>query len=99
MFGRKKTISDGIDMTSLNNEVDHTLITFKKEMTEFVPDVVTREDADRYVKDHAEAILKRISDASIVYSRKVIDLKKKRNEIDAGSFLDSNENTVLGSYY
>lgn len=95
MFGRKKTISDGIDMTSLNNEVDHTLITFKKEMTEFVPDVVTREDADRYVKDHAEAILKRISDASIVYSRKVIDLKKKRNEIDAGSFLDSNENTVL----
>ena len=82
MFGRKKTISDGIDMTSLNNEVDHTLITFKKEMTEFVPDVVTREDADRYVKDHAEVILKRISDASIVYSRKVIDLKKKRNEIE-----------------
>lgn len=95
MFGRKKSVSECIDATSLNDDVDHALITFKKEMTEFVPDVITRKDADRYVKEHAETILKRISDASLVYSRKVIELKKKRNEIDAVSFLDSDKKSVI----
>lgn len=95
MFGRKKSVSEGIDITSLNDDVDRVLIEFKKEMTEFVPDVITRADADRYVKEHAEAILKRISDASLTYSRKVIELKKKRNEIDTGLFPDSDKKAVI----
>lgn len=95
MFSRKKSVSEYIDITSLNNDVDHALIEFKKEMTEFVPDVVTREDADRYVREHTEVILKRISDASLVYSRKVIGLKKKRNEIDSGLLSDSDRKAII----
>lgn len=103
---KKKT---GPDLSKLDEIVDRVLITFKKSMTEFVPGVESRSDADDYVREHATELLKRISDASLVYSREVIAIKRQKNEIlsscgntDALKFavtrLDSNIRLLEDSY-
>lgn len=82
MFERfRKREKAGPDLSKLDETVDRVLLTFKKNMTEFVSGVESRADADTYVREHALELLKRISDASLAYGREVMAIKRQKNEI------------------
>lgn len=89
MFGLKKKKPSVMNTVDLDDDIDHILISFKKEMTEFVPDIETREDADAYVREHAADILNRISNASLLYSREVIQLKQRLGELKSDTGITS----------
>lgn len=87
MFKHRKQGEEVLDedvpgIADLDDIVDSTLLDFKTSMTQEVSDLRSRREADEYVRDHAKEILDRISNASMAFSRSVLELKQRKNVLE-----------------
>lgn len=82
MFFKKKPKGMIPELEGVENIVSNALISFKTSMTREVNGMMTRAEADEYVRDHLKEIQDIMSEASLQFSRVVLMLKQRRGVIE-----------------